>query len=168
MVEAISDVGYWRDRLHKAKLQHHAIYMCGQAEWDAIADKHREILAKLVGAHDSVLDAGCGWGRMLTLMPTDWSGDYCGIDLSPDFIRMAKTEYPQTDFQVGDLRDLSGLGDKVYDWAILISIRRMVINNMGQSAWDQMEGQLKQHARRLLFLDYERDNVGEVILSQVE
>lgn len=165
MVEPISDVTYWRGRLEKAKMQHHAIYMCGKAEWDAIAQRHREILAEKIIETDSILDAGCGWGRLLTLMPAGWRGDYVGVDLSPDFIRMAKTEYPYVDFRVGDLRDLSGLGDRVYDWAILISMRRMVINNMGQGAWDQMEGQLKQHAKRLLFLDYERDNVGEVILS---
>lgn len=99
-------------------------------------------------------------------MPKEWVGAYCGVDISPDFIAIANKREERRLFIVGDLLTLSdSLGNPTstqYDWAILISIRPMVRRNMGDEVWERMEAQIRQHARKLLYLEYDPDNEGSV------
>ena len=173
MTEAILEEAYWRSRLQSARQRHHAIFKCPLDEWQRIEEKHREILKEKIWQSDSVLDAGCGWGRLLNLLPENWSGEYVGVDFSPDFIELARAEHPLRHFLVGDLRYLNKFlsvdiehfeenGGK-FDWGILISMRPMVIRNLGQEAWDQMEEQLRRICVDLLFLEYDENDGGEII-----
>lgn len=161
MSEPINDVSYWARRLREAKHQHEAIFRCPLDRWQRIETRHREILAATIKDTDSVFDAGCGWGRLLTLLPATWYGGYLGVDLSPDFIRLARAEHRPRQFAVGDLRNLDSrlCG---YDWAILISMKHMVIRNLGQEEWDKMELALRRVAKRLLFLEYSEDDKGSI------
>lgn len=161
MTEPILDPDYWKQRLKQAREPHQAIFRCPLDRWLRIEDRHREILGYLISPRDSILDAGCGWGRLLTLLPGDWDGRYLGVDLSPDFIAKAQGAYPKKEFIVGDLRALE-FPDR-FDWAILISIRPMVKRNLGDGIWEQMEVELKRVARRLLYLEYDEDDIGEVV-----
>lgn len=186
MAEPIEDPGYWRKRLEAARaagVDHHAVFRCSTEEWRRIEDRHREILAARIRSVDSVLDAGCGWGRLLELLPTDWRGRYLGVDLSLDFIERAseryrvpvegvvtedwEVEWPQRHFVVGNLRDLDWLPDGygAYNWAILISVRPMVQRNQGGDVWEEMERNLRRVAGRLLFLEYDAADPGEVLDS---
>jgi len=163
MTEPILEESYWRTRLQQAKQRHHAVFRCPLGQWHNIEEKHREILGNKIWPYDSVLDAGCGWGRLLNLMPTSWSGDYVGVDYSPDFIHLAREEHLHHHFVVGDLRKLDLLGfESGFDWGILISIRPMVIRNLGQETWDQMEEQLRRVCVDLLFLEYDENDGGEI------
>jgi len=121
----------------------------------------------LIHPLDSVLDAGCGWGRLLSLMPDVWVGGYLGMDLSPDFVHLADGNYPDRRFWVHDLRDLDLLvklfKSRRFDWCVLISMKHMVIRNAGQGVWDGIEEQLKGVAKRLLFLEYDPDDPGTVL-----
>lgn len=165
MSELISDPRYWARRLRDAKKGdlHHAIFQCPKDRWLAIEAKHRQILAKQVREKDFVLDAGCGWGRLLTLMPDHWAGHYIGIDLSPDFIKMAKAGYahePRFGFSVWDLRQLDTLDMVHFDLAVMISIRPMIKRHLGEEVWAGIEGQLRKRATRLLYLEYDPDDKG--------
>jgi len=165
VTEPISSPEYWRQRLELARAGHlhHAIFKTPLANWQAIEAKHRTILARTIQPTDSVLDAGCGWGRLLTLMPETWKGRYLGVDLSPDFIKLARQAHFHRSFVVGDLRSLNFIPDgEVYDFAILISIRPMVRRNMGDDAWQQMEAELRRVAKKLLFLEYDSADDGEI------
>lgn len=192
MTEPILSTDYWRHRLAQAQTAgelHHAVFRCPLDRWQRIEAKHREILARHVKPTDHVLDAGCGYGRLLDLMPEDRQradeddvGYYVGVDLSPDLIREAKQRYEKISewllpgeeglnkirFHVGDLRDLSPLFPTNwrprdgFDLAILISIRPMVRRNCGEDVWAQMERELRRVARRLLFLEYDETDEGEV------
>lgn len=179
--EPILDPSYWAYRLKVAQGNgganlHHAVFRCPKAEWDAIAERHREILAQVIRPTDSILDAGCGWGRLLELLPRDWSGSYLGLDLSPDLLKLANGKFgtkPNRTFAWGDLQDLSflpgyderlGLG---WDWAVLISIRPMVRRNLGEEVWERMLSELCRVSRKILFLEYDVNDRGTVCLSDL-
>ena len=168
MSEDISNPLYWKRRLQRSPKDeiHHSIFICNGDRWRRIEDKHREILAKVIGPTDSVLDAGCGYGRLLTLMPPGWDGRYLGIDISPDFVEMARELHPNYNFIVGDLRNIGVQG---FDWAVMISIRPMVRRNMGGEVWDAMEKEIRRSAKKLLFLEYDEENPeSEEVSSYVE
>lgn len=165
MTEAILDPNYWRERMLRATggNMHHAIFRCSYERWRRIEEKHREILARTIGEDDSVLDCGCGWGRLLDLMPDQWDGAYLGIDLSPDFVAKAERDHPEKggQFLEADLRRLPSLYQE-FDWAILVSIRPMVRRNCGDEVWAEMEGEIRRVARKLLYLEYDENDEGSI------
>lgn len=166
MSELISDPRYWARRLREANRRgeiHHAVFKCPLDRWRRIEAKHREILSRLIGSNDSVLDCGCGWGRLLTLMPEGWIGKYLGFDLSPSFTDLAKVEHPGRAFAVCDMRDMGPLWiESPFDWAVLISVRPMVIRNLGAEEWAKMESEIRRVADRLLYLEYDENDEGKV------
>lgn len=170
MTEPILDPAYWRQRQEQARrtAEHHAIYRCSVEEWEKIATRHREVLANLVQPHDSILDAGCGWGRLLTLLPASWRGLYCGVDLSPDFVRRAETRHPGRRFVVAELTKLPALPLPSYDWCVLISMRPMIVRNCGVEVWETVERNLKEVSRKLLYLEYDVNDMGQVEPGDVE
>lgn len=169
MGERIFDTSYWQERLENANNfgeLHRSIFLCPKSEWEKIEERHKEILRDLIKPTDSVLDVGCGYGRLLTLMPETWKGLYLGIDISVDFLMQARRNYPHQAFELMDARDLHRIqpvneGYK-FHWAILISIRPMVINNMGSEVWEQMEAEIRKKAHKILYLEYTADDKGVV------
>lgn len=168
MAEPILSEGYWAERLRSARELHHSVFRCPADRWARIEARHRQILCDELAISDNILDCGCGYGRLLTLLPDWWRGLYLGVDLSPDFIALARKHHPARWFRVADLRSLdpcigNGL---VFDWAVCISLRPMVRRNLGAEVWDVMEGQVSRHARRFLYLEYDEDDPGEVVECQ--
>ena len=163
--ELIQSPSYWRRRLQQAPPDqlHHAIFKCGLDQWRRIEEKHREILSTVLRSSDSVLDCGCGWGRLLNLMPDWWQGDYLGVDLSPDFVHLARVERPGVEFAVGNLAEYPlTLEPQSFDWAVLISIRPMIKRHLGEEKWSEMERAVRQAARKLLYLEYDVNDGGSV------
>jgi ubiquinone/menaquinone biosynthesis C-methylase UbiE len=157
VTEAIFDPLYWRRRLAASREIHQSVFRCTYDRWWRIEQQQQRVLAKHIQPGDCILDAGCGYGRLLDLLPANWKGEYLGIDLSPDMIREATVRYgdrPRCFFAVGDLRELpTGAGP--FDWAILVSVRPMVIRNAGAEAWADMERELQRVSRRRLYLEYD-------------
>lgn len=168
MSDPILDQMYWKARLDAAEERQElwkAVFICTKERWLAIGLKHREILTRHIKPSDSVLDCACGYARLPDMFPvTPWKRDYLGIDISQDFIDLAKIRYPTYSFAQGDLRDLSWLNRSNcrYDWAVMISVRPMVIRNLGQTVWDQMEAQIRTVATKLLYLEYDPLDEGSV------
>lgn len=168
MTEPILDTSYWANRLKKAPADalHHAIFRCPTSRWLQIEEKHRKILAEEIGLYDKIIDVGCGWGRLLTLLPKDWRGAYLGVDISPDFIDLARSKWPGKTFVVGDIRNWErswGIFEPIkFDWAIMISIRPMVIRNLGEKAWEEMEKELRKFSKQLLYLEYDPNDEGSI------
>jgi len=165
MSEPILDPDYWKRRLAEAGAErHHAVFRCPSTRWRAIAEAHRKILAATIGNTKSVLDVGCGWGRLLDLMPVDWRGIYLGVDISPDFIALAVLEHPDKMFMRANL--LTGLpllgGHARFDWAVLVSIRPMVKRNLNDDTWTRYEIHIRCAAKRLLYLEYDESDPGSI------
>ena len=53
-----------------------------------------------------VLELGCGAGRITGYLGAR-GGDVLGVDISPTMIDYCRRRYPELEFQVGDLADLS-------------------------------------------------------------
>lgn len=174
----IDNPEYWKQRLVRAKKKgeiHKSIYECTEDQWKLIKVKHQQVLNRVILPNESILDAGCGYGRLLSLLPKSWSGDYLGIDLSEDFVDMASDSYPDKTFLVGPLeivlpsvgrniRSYIGPGPEgiKFDWCVLVSIKDMIIKNNGQEAWDTLEVELRKVCARLLLLEYDENDEGTV------
>lgn len=84
-----------------------------------------------------ILDLGCGNGRLIELLK-DYQINYLGIDYSEKLIDEAKIAWPNYQFLVGDILDLSLLKQK-YDIVFLVAVlhhlpsdklREQVMNNI--------------------------------------
>ena len=164
MPELVLDPDYWRRRMETAPPSepHHAIFKCPLDRWLRIEAKHRGILARVLKPSDSILDVGCGWGRLLTLLPPWYAGQYSGFDLAPTFIERARGAYPNKIWHVRDARDLSDYFGLGYDYAVMISFRPMVKRNLGDETWDDIESNVRRCAKKLLYLEYDETDEGSV------
>ncbi len=66
-----------------------------------------------------ILDLGCGNGRLLDLLK-DYKINYLGLDNSEKLINEAKSRWPNQNFQVADVLDLSFLNKK-FDLVFLVA-----------------------------------------------
>jgi len=163
MKNNIFDTQFWKTRLAEAKkigLLEHAI---GQGfNFTMIDEVHREIVNREISpirhAEDKVLDIGCGIGRI-----SGWFTDkqYCGIDFVKEFIEIAQQKYPNKKFILGDIRNLP-FEDNQFEWGILISMKGMIIREMGQDVWDKIQEELKRVCKKLLVLEYGNNKKEEV------
>lgn len=164
MTEPILEPGYWSERMVMARGRgklFHAVYEADPDYWAAIEKKHREIIAKYITPGSSILDVGCGWGRLLTLMPPDWYGNYLGIDLCPDFLAEAVKNYPNRLFVLGDAaKVLPKLNGSRCHWAILVSVRAMIQRNLGMEYWCQFHRAVAGACYNILYLEYDPNDEG--------
>lgn len=73
-------------------------------------------------ANASVLDFGCGAGRLLDLLRSDFAftGHYVGYDLSEEQLRLARARHPDTRFERRDIFE-SGVGAE-FDYIFLSGV----------------------------------------------
>jgi len=75
----------------------------------------------------SVLDVGCGFGDFYSYLKTQKNNFYYqGIDINPTFINLAKTRYPNTLFQVLDIKNEKI--NKKFDWVIATGITNYAVS----------------------------------------
>lgn len=79
-----------------------------------------ERFTKLVFSGASILDAGCGNGRLLEAFK-DKQIDYSGFDSSSDLIKLAKENYPNNNFFVHDILNKIDRTDK-YDFIFSVAV----------------------------------------------
>lgn len=159
-MEDILNSDYWRQRIISAREEHHAIFKCPLEEWKAIAEKHKTILAKHIDPATSILDIGCGWGRLLQLLPISWRGSYVGVDLCTEFIDKARYSHPSKLFANCSVSYLDGYPR--FDIAICVSFRPMVKRNLGEETWRAYEAQIRRFAGRILYLEYDKNDEGSL------
>lgn len=61
------------------------------------------VLAEMLKVPKSILDLGCGYGRVAGPF-VEHGYDYLGVDVSPVAVRQAQERHPAGRFEVGDLR----------------------------------------------------------------
>lgn len=167
MSKPIFEPSFWKGRLEAASTLHHSVYRCHDDLWHRSCENFSRLLAKHIKPFDFVLDVGCAYGRLLDLMPKAWTEAgsrfrYRGIDISPDFIELATRKYPGVQFNVMDIRNIPEDWYGQFDWAVLGSIKGMVIREAGEDVWQEMRKKLKRCARRLLIIEYNPDDPEEV------
>ncbi len=153
----VNTPGYWRDRIAASpKDPRRQLWADSDAEWDKMEDAHRARLGLVVKPGWSILDVGCGYGRLLHLMPDEWHGDYLGIDVSPEFITEARRQHPSRSFMVEDASTLRSLaGQRSFDLAIFIMVRHMITTSLGKPYWEKVVWTVGRFAKRLLVLEPE-------------
>lgn len=154
----LSNPTFWAQRLKEAPENqlHWSVYKCRPYEWMAIGESHRKILESTIGPNDYILDVGCGYGHLLNLMPARWTGDYLGIDISPDLLEVARRHWPTRTFKQGDFYRLIP-EPRRFDWAILIGIQGMFTRDAGEADWEDFKDSLRKVANRLLILNYNKE-----------
>lgn len=156
--EPVLEPAFWAQRLAESDGEpHRAVFNGSLTQFREVEQWQREQLRLAgIGNQDSILDAGCGYGRLLDLLSPMWRGEYLGIDVSPEFVAKAGKFYPGRLFLVGDLRDLLGSvrclrsRARPFDVAVCMWMKGMVTKNIGAEVWEEMEQQLLKVARRLV------------------
>lgn len=148
---------FWKERIDNAARDYYSVYVTSEVDWKHIFKNHKEIIEKHIPQGAKVLDAGCAFGRMSMLFD-----NYTGTDFSPDFIREANKKYAGKRFVQANLKALP-FGDGEFDWAFCVSIKKMVIDNLGEEEWAQMEKELRRVAKKVLILEYEVPQEYEII-----
>lgn len=169
-MEDVLDPGYWKER-YRTLEGHKRVYKCDQNKWERVEEVHREILAELIPSTNpkqGILDIGCGWGRLLDLLPPWWDGKYLGIDLCREFVQEARRNHPLYPFIVGDALDVLSPFErdneyKTYDLAVMISVIPMLERNVGTDYADRLLKRVKRCAKRVLLLEYDPFDSGTII-----
>jgi ubiquinone/menaquinone biosynthesis C-methylase UbiE len=146
MSKPVNKEDFWKWRLNEAPELRHSVYLTNEQDWKHINDTHEELLRPFKDKR--VLDAGCGYGRW-----SDFFGNYTGIDFSPDFIDKAKELYPHKSFVKANLKDLP-YGDNEFDMAFCVSVKEMIVGNLGTAEWELMFNELQRVAKKVLLLEY--------------
>lgn len=160
--DEINNVDYWAYRLNEAdkagQLQY-SVYLTNATGWEKIWQVHKEIITKVIPENAKILDAGCAFGRLSQLFSKE---NYIGVDFVPHFINRAKDMFPDKIFLVGDLVNLP-FKDKEFDWAICISIRKMVQGKSSPEHWNKMEKELNRVSKKILILEYTSPEIYEIL-----
>ncbi len=80
-----------------------------------------EELTKNIKSGDNILDVGCGNGRLLDVL-VGKKINYLGVDNSQKLIEIAKNNYPNFNFLVADILELTKVINKKFDYIILVAV----------------------------------------------
>lgn len=79
-----------------------------------------------ISSEDSILDVGCGKGELLNYLSLRFTDrknyDYLGIDLVPEFINLAKRNFPCREFKVANFIDSSFYPNKKFDIVVALGV----------------------------------------------
>jgi 2-polyprenyl-3-methyl-5-hydroxy-6-metoxy-1,4-benzoquinol methylase len=109
-------------------------------------------LAGLVKDGDSVLDAGCGNGRLVEALKNK-QVDYLGVDNSEKLISLARGKYGSQNFKflVGDILELDKKIDKKFDFIFCIAVLHHIPgNDLRVKALEQLKSKIKPGGKIIL------------------
>jgi len=151
MSKPVDKLDFWRDRIESAKKgrEHYSVFIASEPMWKDINAKHKAILEREIKETDNVIDLGCAYGRSSEMV----KGRYTGVDFSPEFIEKAKEKYPDKKFFVADLKKLP-FNDKEFSVGFMVSVKGMIISNLGKDVWDVMQTECERVCKKLLILEY--------------
>lgn len=84
--------------------------------WGALVD-----ITKQIPNDSSVLDVGCGNGRLLEIFGNK-NIDYIGTDSSDELIKIAKKLHPEKKFEIIDALELSKLSQVDFDYVFSVAV----------------------------------------------
>jgi SAM-dependent methyltransferase len=153
----VDTVEFWKHRLYEAHASgrgiHSAIYNTDPFTWNEIQNQTAGYLKRYIGSHNSVIDVGCGFGALSDLLPD--TVKYCGVDISPDLIEIAKLRYPGKEFIIADMSRRTAFATDQFDFAICRSIRSMIIDNLGVNKWIDILGECIRISNVVILMEYD-------------
>lgn len=154
----VTEDSFWAERLKKAGNNYKfSVYETSELDWIKINEAHEYLIDQWkVGG--KVLDAACGFGR--------WSekfDDYTGVDISQTFIDKARELYPNKKFICADIHRGLPFKDREFDWAVCVSLKDMLIREMGEEYWSSCLMELKRVSKKVLILEYSKKLEHEII-----
>lgn len=162
---SVTDPAFWADRVHRCGGDLQRAMYDGSAGDFAHIHRQQQITVQSksrIRDTDSILDVGCGYGRLLTMLPATWVGRYVGIDISPEFVALARIFNPGRAFLVGDAKNaravLEAAGELPtdpnvrIDVAVCVWVRRMLVDNGKVWQWEAIRDSLRRVARRTVVI----------------
>ena len=120
--------------------------------FDPSQQEGREVINDMIPREASVLDVGCGTGKMATMLRESKQCKVVGLDLSSKMINFAQNinRYSDVLFQQGDATNLSDYKNKGFDYAISCKMIHELSPNTGQ----QVIKELCKVGQRVIVFDY--------------
>jgi len=151
MNRPVDKLEFWKSRIDSSgDKKHHSVYRCDDGLWSILEKHHVRQIRQFIKPTDRVLDIACGYGRMAKYFACE---NYTGIDFSPDFIDLASKQFPDYNFVVADLKKLP-FKDNQFDWCFGISIKAMIVRELGDNQWLKMEQEIRRVSKKTIFLEY--------------
>jgi len=142
----MTDTEFYEKRLREASDPRNAVWMASNKERAWVKRGSTRICLEHVKPGMSILDAGCGIGELTECLPECWTGGvYLGIDSCSGFIDVASKRYPNFEFAVCNLFDLSEFSDNEFDLTICRSVEGGVSGD-----WEQVLTNLIRVSRKVL------------------
>lgn len=133
--------------------RHRLMFNGSRDQFDNIERRQVDAL-RVIRPRQSVIDVGCGYGRMLDLLAAQrWRGKYIGFDVSPDLVEIARRWWPDYTFVVADLANDPAPSPMRADWAVALWVKSMLIGNGYDAEWDRIEAWMHANAERILVID---------------
>ncbi len=155
-------IEFYEHRLRVAKAngedEREAVWASNPDDYRRVECETKQILARYLKPGMSLLDAGCGIGELSECLPDGVM--YTGVDFVNGFIDEARKRYPEKQFFVRNLLNLTYSPD-LFDFAVC----RHVEGTMGQD-WPQAEKELLRVAKTLLVMRA-GDKPGDTLASLV-
>lgn len=112
----------------------------------AYAPQHDAIAAVLRELEwESVLDLGCGFGRMgMLVKEMRPKASYTGVDITPSLLASARRHLPDAEFKDGDVLDVK-LGQRKWDLVMAVELLVHLRDDDAAAAVDRMKRWSRAH-----------------------
>lgn len=155
----VTDPEYWRGRVAEAVARgelHRAIYEGSSDSFSEHEASHKTLVGRSgIRPDDSVLDVGCGYGRLLNYLGVSRPGEYVGIDISPDLVAVARRIHTDRTFEC--VRDtvqcLKDLPDRSFDVVAALWLKAALLRNGQGELWGLILRQMERVAERVVVID---------------
>jgi ubiquinone/menaquinone biosynthesis C-methylase UbiE len=156
MARDVTSKEFWESRLEGLTEDtiNQSVFRIPKTLFEHMEQHHLSLIHAHIPKNCKVLDAGCGYGRMAAYFSPE---SYTGVDMSPHFLTLAKERFPNHTFESARLENLP-FEDQNFEWTFLISIRDMIVREVGAEIWEKMLEELKRVARNILILEYTDGN----------
>tara|TARA_R110001592_G_scaffold335117_1_gene619702 strand:- start:2358 stop:2852 length:495 start_codon:yes stop_codon:yes gene_type:complete len=139
---------FWIGQVNKAKhigIPNHCVWT---GDWNRIVTNRITIINKFIPIHESILDAGCGFGWL----SQEIKHDYTGVDQTTALINYGKELYPNTNLVLSKLQELP-FEDNSFDWVVSSCVKHGIVEceELGEiesGRWNQIEEELLRIAKK--------------------